>query len=440
MSILDQILDEAKVVSSQHDINKIFVSEGDISSAIRALSGPRGWDAAEYGLTQAQVEQQLRAADTPQARERVLEDLKQRAIARAGLDVTTGEIAVVFAKDPGWHKLGTVLSKAFKSGDIKKMPALNWLILKEAMAYRGKDSEWVESDDVFSLKRADTGAKLGTTGSRYKVIQNWEAWDFLDDVVGEFGARYESVGSVYGGKQCWAQIHMPKQAFAVGSHTHVEPFVTFFKKNDGSGEDKCFPTGIRTECANTLRQGVRGAKGKGIGIRHTGDIKAKIKAARKALGLSIEAFEEFKDNAAILTATKLPTPQLKYYVNDVLDAALDITAADALKGADVLAAALKVTEAQRQLELKSIQKKIDNREDILEDILRRHDSRTNNGIRGTAFGVLNAVTESADHGKLGGRYKGDTEKRASRQFLNVIQGAADDVKQIAYEKALSLTA
>jgi hypothetical protein len=46
---------------------------------------------------------------------------------------------------------------------------------------------------------------------------------------------------------------------------------------------------------------------------------------------------------------------------------------------------------------------------------------------------LNAVTESADHGKLGGRQTG--ADKASRRFESVVNGAADEVKQVAYQTA-----
>jgi hypothetical protein len=61
-----------------------------------------------------------------------------------------------------------------------------------------------------------------------------------------------------------------------------------------------------------------------------------------------------------------------------------------------------------------------------------------NGQRGMAWAALNAVTESADHGKLGGRFAGSEDAKRSRRFESILTGAADDAKQVAYQRALAL--
>jgi phage/plasmid-like protein (TIGR03299 family) len=446
MSLLDQILANPKVVSSQHDPNKInwvngltdpgeMIACGYLPQA-RRLEGEQD---AEYA---ARIEAIIAALPKDQQRQ-IRNQGAKAAKQRAALDTRTGRVAAAFAVQPGWHQLGTVFDKSFTTTTLKGMPEHNFVMEKRPCLYRDpKTGEILEDEDNFHIWRTDTWQRLTVkpVGSKFQIIQNDQAWEFLDEVVGEFGASYESAGSVYGGKQSWAQIHMPNQTFAIGKHTHVEPYILYFKRNDGSGKDVAFPTAIRAECANTTRLALSKKGDKGIGLRHSGSIKDKIEEARLALGLSVERFEQFKEQTQVLARTTADEEQLEYYCNDVLDAALDITAADMQKGVDVLAKAVAKTTADLELARKSVTKKIERRLNVLEDILDRYESRTNDGCRGTLEGCYNAVAESADHGKLGGRYKGDQEKRASRQFLNVVQGEADDVKQIALQKALALTA
>jgi hypothetical protein len=73
--------------------------------------------------------------------------------------------------------------------------------------------------DAYAMVRKDTGGHLGTVGKRYSAIQNAQAFDFLDGVLGEFGARYETAGSLYGGQKVWMLAHMPKQAFQLQAGT-----------------------------------------------------------------------------------------------------------------------------------------------------------------------------------------------------------------------------
>jgi serine/threonine protein kinase len=49
--------------------------------------------------------------------------------------------------------------------------------------------------------RTDTKAVLGVVGRRYRVFQNHEAFDFMDALVGDKLAMYETAGSLHGGKR-----------------------------------------------------------------------------------------------------------------------------------------------------------------------------------------------------------------------------------------------
>jgi hypothetical protein len=123
--------------------------------------------------------------------------------------------------------------------------------------------------------------------------------------------------------------------------------------------------------------------------------------------------------------------------NDILDAALAITEADITKGADLLAKAVAKTAAAQTLAEKAIERQIQGRRDILEVILRRYESDRVDGSRGTMWGAYNAVTESADWGRAGGRYRGkDKTRRASQKFVSIVEGRADEVKQIALERVM----
>ena len=78
------------------------------------------------------------------------------------------------------------------------------------------------------------------------------------------------------------------------------------------------------------------------------------------------------------------------------------------------------------------------RRDILSDIINRYESATNGngGMRGTAWSAFNAVTESADHAKIGTRRVGTLDDQRSRRFENVLAGNADEMKQAAFSLAM----
>ena len=434
-NILDQVIantNPARIVSQQHDTSKITVNQNDIDGGLRNMLGI--WDAAEMGISKEEIERRIREADTPEARAQILDDLRQRALRRASLDTSNGRVSMMAAGKLPWHGLGVLIDKACNSAEAIEFSGLNWTVEKVPMQWSWDGQEHT-ADDVFALVRTDTGEKLGTVGSRYKVIQNRDGFGYLDSVLNEFGAKYETAGSIYGGSVVWMLAHLPEQRFAVNGTDACEPYVVFTNPHDGkSGKAYCYPTEVRVECANTLR--VSGTKKhNGLGIRHTGDIESKIKDAQRALGLAVQEFDEFKETAQAMATVK--TEPLQYF-DGILDHVLDITHAEMTQGADALTAVLKVTEAEREVERKRIQKQIDNRQAMFQDMLDRYESeRCGKAGRGTLWASFNAVTESADHGKLGGRHRGSD--KSSRHFESVLNGRADEVKQVAYTMATNLT-
>jgi phage/plasmid-like protein (TIGR03299 family) len=315
------------------------------------------------------------------------------------------------------------------------MANILWRVAKKPLTYIWNEQS-KESDQVWAIVREDNGAQLGFTGPDYQCIQNEDGFEFLDSVLDSYGAKYSSAGAVYGGRQVWMTVDLPEQRFQVNGKDSVEPHAVFFLDHSGRRADKCFPTMDRPECANTVRVALDRARGKGLTLRHSGNIKSKIQDAKEALGLAVKGMETFKQQADVMSHTRV---DIQHYANDVLDAVLEVTQADCLKGADALAAALQVTEANRELAAKSFAKKIERRGEILDDILTRYESRTNgvNGMRGTTWAGYNAITEYANHNTIG-RQVGTVQERASRRFESILMGDADDLQQIALEKAVAM--
>jgi phage/plasmid-like protein (TIGR03299 family) len=327
-----------------------------------------------------------------------------------------------------WHGLGTIVSGVMTAEEAIKLAHMDWKVIKAALGYEFNGAP--RQADSWGIVREDTGDCLGVVGNKYQPIQNADGFKFLDSVIGEFGARYESCGSLYGGKQVWMLAHMPEHAFRVGGD-EIEPYVIFANSHDGTGAAWCYPTTVRVVCANTFRTSSR-EKRKGMSIRHTGSVKGKIAAAQEALGLAVAGFGQFAEVAETMAAT--PCRNVTAYANDVLDACLNITQAQMDMGADVLAATIARTQADQDLLAKSFQKRIERRESILESIIDIYHADNANG---SVWGAFNAVTNEADHSDRG-RKVGTAEARASRRFESTLAGTRDEMKQVAFNLAKQL--
>jgi phage/plasmid-like protein (TIGR03299 family) len=391
----------AKIVSQEHDLANIVPS------------GPAN-DPGEHAAT------------------------KKAAVARASLDTTTGRVALMSAGILPWHGLGVIVDKAATSAETALLASLNWRVIKTAMEYEWRGQRRTSSQ-TFALVREDTGRQLGTVGSRYKPIQNADAFAFVDGILADYGARYETAGALYGGEKVFMCAHFPRQAFAVNGNDQVEPFVALCLPHDGSGCAVAFPTSVRIVCANTFRTASASAASKGFKIRHTGSIKAKISAAQQALGVAVKSFDRFKDAAEAMTTKRV---EIREFANGVLDAVLDVTAAEAAKGFDPLGAAMLATQAAAlvpgalDLARKSFESRVERRGELLDEIIAAYETKKNGrgGMRGTAWAAFNAVTDAADHSKIG-RKVGTADDQRSRRFESVLAGQADDMKQAAFQLA-----
>lgn len=437
-------LNGVKIISEQHDTSKIAVdaSGGDASVMARAGVWLRDgkWDTCEMGISQEEAQRRYDAANTPEAKEAFMVELRERAMKRASLDNSTGRVAVMVAGQPAWHGLGVNVAAAASSSEAIRLASQNWRVAKTQLRFADGTNTLRDATGTFGLYREDTNAYLGTVGSRYQVIQNADAYEFLDSVIGEYGAKYHTAGSVFGGQKVWMQVELPRQAFEVVKGDKIDAYALFTNSHDGKSAAMCMPTSNRVVCNNTLRIAVGSDRNRGINLRHTGNIKAKINDAKSVLGLAVKSFDEFKANAEILVQTPCVA---NVYFGNVLDEILEVSDAQvrigaaALTQAQVLDGIIKGQEARDQVQA-AYQRAIDNRNAILEDMIARYEGERCGigGIRGTAWAALQAVTEHADHGKR--REGGSKEGRDSRRFESVLIGERDEMKQVAYQQALAL--
>lgn len=133
---------------------------------------------------------------------------------------------------------------------------------------------------------------LGIVSSRYKIVQNTEAFEFTDNLIGG-DVRYETAGSLCNGKKVWMLAKMPSTKIA-GDET--ETYVAFTNTHDGTGAVKAIVTPIRICCNNTLSLALSTAK-RSWSMRHLGDVQGKLEEARDVLELTEIYMDELNKQA-----------------------------------------------------------------------------------------------------------------------------------------------
>ena len=218
--------------------------------------------------------------------------------------------SMFYVRETPWHGLGTKVLEAPASKDALQLAGLDWRVLQEPI-YTAME----ELVDGYKANVRDSDRKvLGVVTDRYRVIQNDEAFAFTDELLGA-GVKYETAGSVQGGRKVWLLAHMPHEYIISGER--ISPYLLFSNTHDGSGAIKVALTPIRVVCQNTLNLALANAK-RSWSMIHTGDIKEKMQEARDTLFLAENYMDELGKEFEALRMKKLTDKQVMEYIEILL--------------------------------------------------------------------------------------------------------------------------
>lgn len=215
-------------------------------------------------------------------------------------------------KEKAWHKLGKVVKDYLTSAEAIEAANLDFEVATARNYFWAVDSQGFkknfENPTSKSIYRTDTLQALGTVGNRYTPIQNKEAFDFVDSIVGEGEAVFDTAGCLGNGEEVFISLKLPEYISVNGDN--IEKYLLIVLNHSGTGSMYIMFTPIRVVCNNTLRMALAGCKTK-VSIRHTTNYKEKIETAKKTLGLSNKVFTMVEEALNDLVETKydMPTTQ-----------------------------------------------------------------------------------------------------------------------------------
>ena len=200
-----------------------------------------------------------------------------------------------------WHGLGTPVEEAMTSEEAIKKAGLDWIIQPRPIYIHTENGE-LEVEGVKANTRNTDDRVMGVVSDRYKIVQNKDAFDFTDVLIGE-GCRYETAGSLFGGKKVFLLARMPQQKI-LGDD--FDQYLCFTNSHDGFGAIQVCCTNVRVVCNNTLNLALDGTARK-WSCRHVGDIQSKMAEAHKTLKLATDYnanFAKFAERAANVRVTE----------------------------------------------------------------------------------------------------------------------------------------
>ena len=217
--------------------------------------------------------------------------------------------SMFYVRETPWHGLGVKVLTAPSSKEALQLARLDWKVNQQPI-YTG-------SEEIIGYKanvRNTDNKVLGVVTDRYKIIQNDEAFAFTDALLGE-GVRYETAGSLNGGRRVWLLAHMPHEYIINGER--ISPYLVFTNTHDGSGAVKVALTPIRVVCNNTLNLALATAK-RSWSMVHTGNIEEKIQEARDTLFMAEKYMDGLGKEFEKLRKIQMTEKQVMEYIDLLL--------------------------------------------------------------------------------------------------------------------------
>lgn len=206
-----------------------------------------------------------------------------------------------------WHGLGTEVKQAPTSKEAIKLAGLDWNVVSTPVYANNQVIEGYKAN----IRDVDNKC-LGIVGERYKIIQNSQAFEFTDKMLGE-GVTYETAGSLLGGKRIWLLAKLPETKIL---DEQIVPYMVFTNGHDGFYSVKAALTPVRVVCQNTLNFALNSAP-RSWSMRHVGDIDAKVYEAQRALNLASNYMTELSNTADVLANTKISEEEAAKVIEEV---------------------------------------------------------------------------------------------------------------------------
>jgi phage/plasmid-like protein (TIGR03299 family) len=320
-----------------------------------------------------------------------------------------GTKAIAGNRQVAWNQAGVATDGAMTAQQALKLAQLDFTVkVSENPVGAVVDGKVLSVQDKFITYREHPklGTEaLGVVGNRYTPIQNAEAFDFLNHLVDESGAIFETAGSLGHGEKVFMAIKFPNTMMLAGGLEPVDNYIMAVNSHDGSSSFYVAVTPLRVFCTNQIRMTLRTAQNK-IALKHTSGATAKVQQARDTLGLVFKYQEAFEQEVEKLLALKVTDNQYKKFVEELTPEP---------KGKEV---------SQRQLT--SI-------ENVRSELMGLWRADTQQVVKNTGWAAYNAVAEYVDWFKpvRGG------EDKAMLRAARTISGESR-MKERAHELLLSI--
>lgn len=215
---------------------------------------------------------------------------------------------MMYTREKPWHGLGTMVVESPNSADALRLAGLDWSVVSKPVFTK----EGFQIPGYVANVRDSDNSVLGIVTDKYKIVQNVDAFQFTDNLIGG-DVRYETAGSLRNGKTIFLLAHLPATSI-LGDE--IAPYLCFTSTHDGTGAVRALLTPIRVVCQNTLNLALSRAK-RVWTCKHMGRIDDKLQEATETLQLANKYMAELSTAADRLANTKISNDEIHKIVAEM---------------------------------------------------------------------------------------------------------------------------
>lgn len=335
-----------------------------------------------------------------------------------GITATDGVFSV---REQGWHRLATVFDH-YPTPEEAKAVAHPWEPVQEPLYRRvpyirphqhtpecspdlpftgttcdlvdDMGEEYVEAQSVVLNARSDNGAELGAVSPTYELVSNQDLYDISAAVEGSSSGDVclETGGSLNGGRKVWLLLRLQEPIILdprrPGEQTATLPYYALQNAHDGSGSLRGQAIMTRIICANTAAAADTEAEARGTEFvfHHTSSVRERIEDAKTALARWRQGVTLWQERQEYLLTLPAGPDERQAFLEQFVP-----------------------MRESRVISDRVVQNVLDARRQVTEIL----DSVTCEGVRDTAYGLVQASVEYLNHV----RTAKTEETRFSRAYL-----------------------
>ena len=312
---------------------------------------------------------------------------------------------MAYAGEKPWHGLGNKLTTLQPLDVWKRQAGMDWMIEESEVRYI-TGNHTVGAIHSFPeqkvLYRSDTKRPLAVVSKRFQVVQPEEVLEFYRDLTEHAGFELETAGVLREGRKFWA-LARTGQSTTLKGKDQVNGYLLLATACDGSLATTAQFTSVRVVCNNTLQIALGDNRG-AVKVPHRSEFNAE--AVKQQLGITVAPWNRFVAKMKDLVACPVDPDSVDGLLRRMLTYPGQPGQAPVVNEQAMRTVRALYDGGGRGAQLAS--------------------------SRGTAWGLLNSVTEYVDHHR---RARSDDHRREAAWF-----GQGAQFKQRAWDELIQLTA